>query len=312
MNPFEMKVDILERDESGALVKTGTKVFKPADRPMNAWVKRPKATEPALPVTSWDVKTAGFIRGDRLAKSALGYLRSCSNDVQQSAAGVLITSGVYSHGLGWSVTPDNFLESMVVMACRKLVKPTWLNNRDEFNIPLLDHPAYPQFALDCVIFALFNGANYSSSLDPVEYTDKKGVTRTFELRNQFCWIDPKTFDKIQGMPPKTVTAALKAKTPFVVDWMKDKQFSPDAQAVLDAATEMFIAGASKRNSADHKYQLHRWDAGWYQVRFGLYGPEIKFQKTPAMEKAEGKFKAAYTAFSDRMRELMYVLDVLPR
>lgn len=305
MNPFEMKVDILERDESGALVKTGTKVFKPADRPMNKWVKRPKGTEPALPMVSWYPKLKGGIRLDIEPMGAIGYITSCSNDVQHSTAQVMLVSGVNRDG--WSITPDNFLESMVVMACRKLVKPTWLNNRDEFNIPLLDHPAYPQFALDCVIFALFHGANYSSSLDPVEYKGKK-----FELFNQFFWVDPKTFDKIQGMPPKTVAAALKAKTPFVVEWMKDKQFSPDAQAVLDAATEMFIAGASKRNSADHKYQLHRWDAGWYQVRFGLYGPEIKFQKTPAMEKAEEKFKAAYTAFSDRMRELMYVLDVLPR
>lgn len=307
MNPFEMQVDILERDESGALVKTGTKVFKPADRPMNKWVKRPKATEPALPMVSWYPKEKGNIRQDKLAKFSIGCGVAECNDVQHSASGVKLLSSVENNGNGWSITPDNFLDSMVIMACRKLVKPTWLNNRDEFNIPLLDHPAYPQFALDCVIYALFHGANYSSSLDPVEY---KG--QTFELFNQFFWVDPKTFDKIQGMPPKTVTAALKAKTPFVVDWMKDKQFSPDAQAVLDAATEMFIAGASKRNSADHKYQLHRWDAGWYQVRFGLYGKDIKFQKTSAMEKAEEKFKTAYAAFSDRMHELMYELDVLPR
>lgn len=305
MAPFEMKVDILERDESGALVKTGTKVFKPADRPLNKWIDRPKATEPALPMVSWYPRLKGKIYNDTLAKGALGYLVSAGNDVQNSAGKVALYSG--AERIGWSVTPDNFLESMVVMACRKLVKPTWLNDRDEFNIPLLDHPAYPQFALDCVICALFHGANYSSSLDPVEYKGQK-----FELFNQFFWMDPKKFDKIAGMPPKTVAAALKAKTPFVVDWMKDKQFSPDAQDVLDAATEMFVAGAGKRNSADHKYQLHRWDAGWYQVRFGLYGKDIKFQPTPTMVAAAEKFKAAYETFADRMREMMYELDVLPR
>ena len=312
MDPFEMKVDILERDESGALVKTGTKVFKPADRPMNKWVKRPKATEPALPVTGWNVNQETKVTTDKLAAGALGYFFAIANDVQQSTSSGALMSSVFASGHGWSITPDNFLESMVVMACRKLVKPTWLNDRDEFNIPLLDHPAYPQFAMDCVIYALFNGADYSSSLDPVEYTDKKGVKRTFELFNQFFWMDPKTFSKIAGMPPKTVAAALKAKTPFVVDWMKDKQFSPDAKEVLYAAMEMFTASGQKRNSADHKYQLHRWDAGWYQVRFGLYGKDIKFKPTPAMMAAEKHFKAAYEPFANRMRELMYTLDVLPR
>lgn len=304
MNKFELKLDVIERDASGMLVKTGTKVFKPADRPMNKWVKRPKATEPALPMVSWYPKLDGESRSTTLAKDSLGYVVSGGNDVMNSASLVALHSSAASRANGWPVTPDNFLESLVVMACRKLVKPTWLNDRDEFNVPLLDHPAYPQFALDCVIYALFNGANYASSLDPVEY---KG--RTFELRNQFFWLTADFFKQITGMPQKI---AAQAKTdPFVAKWLKGKTFSPDAQAVLEAATDMVVQSAGKRGAADPKYQLHRWDAGWYQIKFGLFAKDVKFTPTPRMTAAKEKFDAAYDVFRERMRPMLYELDVLP-
>jgi len=302
MKKFELKLDVLERDDSGILVKTGTKVFKPADRPMNKWIKRPKATEPALPVTSWAPNKTASIRADTQAKGAIGYLRSCSNDVQQSSNGVMLVSGV--HRDGWSVTPDNFLESLVVMACRKLVKPTWLNWQDQFNVPLLDHPAYPQFALDCVIYALFNGKNYASSLDPVEY---KG--RTFELRNQFFWLTADFFKQITGLPQKI--AARAKDDPFVAKWLKGKTFSPDAETVLDAATQMVVTSAGKRGAADPKYQLHRWDAGWYQIKFGLFAKDVKFTPTPEMTAAKTAFDTAYDKLKERMRPMLYELDVLP-
>lgn len=295
--------DVVERNKDGILVKTGTKVFKPADRPMNKWVKRPKATEPALPMVSWYPQT-GKVYADKLATGAIGYLESNCNDVQHCGSAVNLTTG--PRRMGWSITPDNFHESLVVMACRKLVKPTWQNDRDEFNIPLLDHPAYPQFALDCVVFALFHGANYSSSLDPVEY---KG--RMFELRNQFMWVTPDEFAGFAGLPMKVAAEARKAETPFVATWLRGKQFSPDARDVLAAATKMLRESARFRLSADPKYQLHRWDAGWYQVRFGLYGKDVKFQPTPAMAAAHAEFQTAYKALGDRLRPIMYELDVLP-
>jgi len=301
-----MKLDTIERNKDGILVKTGTKVFKPADRPMNKWVKRPKATEPALPMVSWYPKLDGKSRSTTLSKDSLGYVVSGGNDVMNSASLVALHSSAASRAHGWSITPSNFLESMVVMACRKLVKPTWLNDRDEFNIPLLDHPAYPQFALDCVVFALFHGANYSSSLDPVEY---KG--RMFELRNQFMWVTPDEFAGFAGLPMKVAAGARKAETPFVATWLRGKQFSPDARDVLAAATKMLRESARFRLSADPKYQLHRWDAGWYQVRFGLYGKDVKFQPTPAMAAAHAELQTAYKALGARLRPIMYELDVLP-
>lgn len=305
---FELKLDVIERDKSGMLVKTGTKVFKPADRPMNKWIKRPKATEPALPMVGWyPLVTKTKVRQATYASKSLGWLYSGCNDVQNSAAKCNLTSGVYHGGEGWSVTPDNFLESMVVMACRKLVKPTWLNDRDEFNIPDLTSKYYPQFALDCVIYSLVHGANYSSSLDPVEY---KG--RTFELRNQFFPFTVDEFAAIRGLPTKVVSDAKRCQDPFVATWLKKHLFTSDAHAVLVAAKELFVVSAAKRMSADPKYQLHRWDAGWYQMRFGLYSPDVKFTPTAEMEAAREKFKKAYKILHERLNAMVYALDVLPQ
>ena len=80
--------------------------------------------------------------------------------------------------------------------------------------------------------------------------------------------------------------------------------SPDAQAVLDKATELVKSSFKYRkqfNQEHPEYHINTWDAGWYQIKGMLkqYDPEGLKQ-----------FNELYKQLEDRMRPLVYELGFL--
>jgi hypothetical protein len=308
----EIKAEVYERDTTGELVRMGLKVFSPSSTPLTKSILRPKGDVVAPPMTSaLVVKTEDNVRLDRWATGSVAYLSSRGNDVQNSWGFTALLSGPYSSGHGWSVLPVNFETSLVCFAARKLVKATWRNNRDEFSVPQVSHPAYPQFVNDAVVWSLFHGSNQTSSLGKVKY---KGTT--YDVPNHFFWIDPADVADYEGLPAPLFRQCQKAKPRFVAQWLRTrvqgKTFSQDALRVLDLAGDLLRLSASKRPNADPCFQLDRWDAGWYQVRNGLYGKDVPFAKTPEMIAAFEKFQAAYKELTERLRPMVYELGMLPR
>ena len=173
---------------------------------------------------------------------------------QQCAGGLL--SGRSPDGNGWSVTPNTFERSLVCFTARKLIRSTWLNNRDEFEQPDATSREYRRFLADAVVWALFHGSNQTSSLGKVVY---EGVT--YDVPNHFFWIDPKDMVDWAGLPAPIFRQCQKAKPRFATSWLKSQSFSADVLAVLDAGMDLVLHGASKRAHAEQKFQLDRWDAG---------------------------------------------------
>jgi hypothetical protein len=304
-----MKLDIIERDEGGMLVKTGTKEFLPAGKSLNKWVPRPKATEIRPPMNgALGFRLDGKARLECVTLDTVAYYCSKGNDVQNSISGVCLTSGPDSGGNGWSIIPDNFMQSIVCFAARKLVKATWLNDRDEFSVPDISNSAYGQFSLDSVIWSMFHGSNQTSSLDPVEY---KG--NSYDIINHFFWFSKEQFISIPALPRNIYTSAGRDRVDrFLPGWLEGKVFSDDAAEVLELGKRLIVESLPKRAHALSKYQLHRWDAGWYQVRMGLYGKDTPFEWTDGMKEAWGKFKVAYAGLTERLRPMIYELGFLPR
>jgi hypothetical protein len=298
---------VVERDTTDELVRTGTKVFQPARAPMTKMIQRPKADTLRPPMNgALSIKTEGNVRLDRWAADSLAFLNSVANDVQNSAQKVALLSGPSSDGNGWSVTADNFEASLVCFGARKLIRATWLNNRDEFEQPEIASDEYKQFAADAAVWTLFHGSNQTSSLGKVAYDNV-----TYDIPNHFFWIEPKDMVDWTGLPAPIFRQCEKAKPRFVAPWLKGQTFSTDARAVLEAGTDLVRLGASKRSHAEHKFQLDRWDAGWYQIRNGLYGKDVPFQATPEMVAALETFQNAYRALTERLRPLVYSLGMLP-
>ena len=302
---FSIRAVVYEKS-GGMLVLKGDKIFGPSKAPLSEWVHRPKAVEIRPPLATAISLSKSKKKSERLAIGSLGYLQSISNDVQHCEDGVSLFSSVYGHGHGWSVVPDNFHKSMVVMAVRRLVKDTWLNHNDEFNQPDEKHKDFIQFALDAVIYALFNCKNHSSSLEEIKYKGK-----TYDIRNEFFFLTRAEMAKAKGIPQSTYNKFIKDQERFVATWIQGKLFSPDAAEVLRLGKEMVLTSALHRNNANVKFQLDRWDAGWAQVRQGLFGKVTTFVKTPEMIKAQADFEEAYAVLKARLRPMIYTLGFLP-
>ena len=145
-----------------------------------------------------------------MGRRLTGVLQLVANDVQNSAQKVALPSGPSSDGNGWSITSDNIGASLVCFAARKLIKATWLNNRDEFEQPDTASDEYMQFAADAAVWALFHGLNQTSSLGKVTYENA-----TYDVPNHFFWIDPKDMVDWAGLPAPIFRQCEKAKPRFV-------------------------------------------------------------------------------------------------
>ena len=303
---FPIRARVIVRNKiTGLLEEIGTKDFGPAAKPLSEWTDRPKAVDVRPPLSS-AIVLSKEADADTLASDAIGYMMSVSNDVQNCSQGVALFSSVYFHGHGWSIIPDNFHKSMIVFTVRRLVKDTWLNHNDEFNQPNEKHKDFIQFALDAVVYALFNSKNQSSSLGNVKYKKK-----IYDIPNEFFWLTHAEIAQAQGMPAATLKQMQKDPERFVATWIQGKLFSPDAAEVLRLGKEMVLTSALHRNNAPVKFQLDRWDAGWAQVRQGLFAKDTTFVKTPEMIKAQEDFQTAYAALKERLRPMIYALGFLP-
>jgi hypothetical protein len=104
---------------------------------LNVWLDKPKTNdEPALPLSN----AVTVSKNPRLKKSCdkmIGYFYASNNDLQHAGQETLITSSIYTGGNGGGlyITPENILDVAVVYSVRRIIKPTWLNDRDQFQIP---------------------------------------------------------------------------------------------------------------------------------------------------------------------------------
>jgi hypothetical protein len=222
---------------------------------------------------------------------ALGFLYASNNDLQHSAIETLITSSIYTGGNGGGVylTPENLWQAAVVFSVRRLIKPTWLNDRDQFLQP--SQPLSDAFKSDCLVWMLFNGSNLTAGADGLRWND-----RDWSLTNHFI-----PFTEAE------IGAKARFESDFMVRHMAGMTLSPEAQAVLDEGRKLFhrFHATSFPNRIRQDYQLNRADAGWYQVRRALEA----YSGTQFTD--FDPFKIAYADLSTKLRPQVFELGFLP-
>ena len=219
-----------------------------------------------------------------------------------------ILSSMRGHGNCWAITRENFEQSMLCFIPRKLTQANWLNDKDEYSIPDLEHPDFNQFKYDAIVWALFNGSNQSSSIKAT-YKD-----RDWDIKNEFFWLSREFITEVEELPSQVGTQADKSTERFIATWLEENRshFSSDIIELLDLAKELVRVSAWARPHADPRFQLMRWDAGWYQIRMGLFGADTKFEKTQIMIDTMRKFQAAYQLITNRLRPMIYEFGYLPK
>lgn len=286
----EVEVGVLDRH--GALIGEKRYVARPTNSLLNSWMAKTRANGgPALPLSN-ALKVSKNPRPKRDHPDALGYLYASNNDLQHSALETLITSSIYTGGNGGGVyiLPENLWQAAIVFAVRRLIRPTWLNDRDQFLQPSL--PLSNTFKSDCLVWMLFNGSNLTAGADELHWNESD-----WSLVNHFI-----PFTEAE------VGANGRFESDFMVRQMTGMTFSPEAGAVLDEGRKLFgrfHAIQFPRKIRD-ELKLGRFDAGWYQVRRALeaYGDTELTDFEP--------MKAAYSALSEKLRPMVYLLGFLPK
>lgn len=281
-------------DKAGNLI--GEKTFLNYDGLplLTDWVPRPPSnSQSVVPLKSaiGPATATKDLRGDRWSDGAIDWLNCAGNDLQNATAKTMLFSSGYGSARGFFVTANNVWQAAIVFSVRRLIKPTWLNDRDQFLQP--SEPLTEEFKSDCLVWMLFNSnSNLTAGADGLRWSD-----RDWSLTNHFI-----PFTEAE------VGAKGRFESDFMVRHMAGMDFSAEAQAVLAEGRKLwarFHAIQFPRKIRD-EYKLGRPDAGWYQVRRSLEAySDTEFTDFEP-------FKAAYKALGDKLRPMVYDLGFLPR
>ena len=270
---------------------TGSKTFYslPANTYLNVWIVRPRANKvEVLPLKNAVTPTSSKPRVENWSNDAVAYMYCGVNDIQHAVMQTVLMSSVYHGGNGFYITAENLWQAAIIFSVRRLIKPTWLNDRDQFLQPT--EKLSEAFKTDCLIWMLFSGSNLTASANDLDWNNKK-----WSIVNHFI-----PFTETE------VGAAGRFESNFMVKYLEDKKLSKEAQAVLNEGRSLwqaYHATQFERKICD-EYKLNRPDVGWYQIRKSLEANEENEATNFA------PFKTAFEALTLKLRPMVYELGFL--
>ncbi len=214
-----------------------------------------------------------------------------NNDLQHASQQTALFSSTWGDSHGFYVNPENLWQAAIVFSVRRLIKPTWLNDRDQFLQPTGE--LTDAFKTDCLIWMLFNGSNLTASANNLEWNDQK-----WSIVNHFI-----PFTEAQVGAPE------RFESEFMVQYLADKTLSTEAQAVMDEGLKLWQAyfAMTDEYSVRDALKLNRADVGWYQIRKAL---EARNSAGVGVPTDFSGFKAAYEALGDKLRPMVYELGFM--
>ena len=259
---------------------------------LNIWLKRPKTNKfEVIPLKNGISPATAVPRVKTWSDNALGYMHCGVNDLQHAEQETTLYSSVFSAWNGFYVNPENFCQAWIVFAVRRLIKPTWLNDRDQFLQP--GKELSEEFKSDCLIWMLFNRCNKSASANDLEWNGQK-----WSIVNHFI---PFTEEE--------VGSSERFESDFMVRYLSDKKLSPEAQTVMDEWRKLWQAYFSQvdTHTVREELKLNRADVGWYQIRNALKKRNEMSDDVPVSFSA---FEESYKILSDKLRPMVYELGFL--
>jgi hypothetical protein len=288
------KVNTEVLDRKGAPI--GERFFYsiPEEFLLTNWIIRPKANQQeVVPLKNAVIPATATkdLRGTKWSENAIGYMLSGGNDLQHAAIQTVIFSSGYGSARGYFINSQNLERIAIVFSVRRLIKPTWLNDRDQFMQS--DQSLSDEFKNDCLVWMLFNGGNLTAGANDLHWNN-----RTWSIVNHFI---PFTEEE--------VGASERFESDFMVQYMANKVFSQEAKKVLDAGKALWKAyfeHTDVRNVRD-ELKLNRPDVGWYQIRKALQARNVSGDFPPVSFK---QFEIAYKELTEKLQPMVYELGFL--
>jgi hypothetical protein len=229
---------------------------------LNNWFLRPpNSKDYILPPLSngITVKEKNTDTRHRARPDFLASICSNGNDFQHAKYIVILSSPNASAG-AFTVLESNFEKSLTLHAVKKIPKPNWLNDRNQFLIPHTEPSK--EFLNDCVVWSLFSISNQTTALKNVQYLGK-----TYQIKNNFFPFQIEEIKEWEIKESDFKVQLSKDEDRFVADWLMKNELSAEAKAVIEKAKVVYKLFYSNLNQmATNKWKIDTWDAGWYQIR----------------------------------------------
>lgn len=249
---------------------------------LNNWFPRPQnSNDYALPPLSngITVKSDNKDIRHRARPDFLASICSNGNDFQHAKYVVILSSPNASAG-AFSVIKENFEKSLVLHAVKKIPKPTWLNDRNQFLIPHTE--PNETFTNNCVVWSLFAPSNETTALKNVPY-----LGNVYQIKNHFF---PFLLDEVKTWIVRDDDFKQQIENDqdrFVAEWLQTHQLSDEAKLVVEKAREVYKTYfAHLHQMATHKWKINTWDAGWYQIRRCLSEHNFGIDEIEALNTAQ--------------------------
>lgn len=208
---------------------------------------------------------------------------------------------------GISIIPENYFKVISNFSARKLITndyASWINQKDEYLVPNINHSRYEEWVNDCIIYSTFNTSSNQSSLRKVKYKNK-----LWNIENQFFFMDIKEMAYLANEYKNDdvyFDTKFFSKDRYTYTILKDIDLSKEGKDVLEKAKLLVKESFKYRqpfNAIKPEYHINTWDAGWYQIK-GLLSQYMK--------KELKEFNVLYKELELKMRPLVYELGFLKK
>ncbi len=192
------------------------------------------------------------------------YLQICSKQKK-------FANGSLNNATKYSITAKNLIPISVYIAARLFEKAEWYNDRDQFYYPRKAWKEDKEFMYDSLAFTLFNGQNRITSTEGINHwipfkEPEVGAEMNFESHFMSDFIagniKPQAADTLFGEEESLIPT-------------EPVQFSPEAQAVIDAGRELWKY--YMKHSNDFGFNVN---ASYYDIRRYFQGENKKGDMNP--------------------------------
>jgi len=287
----EISADVLDKDCKAIGEKKFYNISN--DELLGSWLERPKSNKTEVVPLKNSITPATVtkdLRGTKWSDDAIGCMFCQGSDMQHVNQTALLSSGFSSAG-SFFVNSKNISQSAVIFSVRRLIKATWLNDRDQFLKP--SKPLTNEFKNDCLIWMLFNGSNLTASADDLEWNNKK-----WSIVNHFI-----------PFSEEEVNANGRFESDFMVEYLKDKKLSKEARLVLEEGKKLWTSYFSQKDvrTVRDELKLNRPDVGWYQIRKAIQSRNLSGDYKPVYFE---DFENAYKSLTEKLQPQVYELGFL--
>ena len=209
------------------------------------------------------------------------------------------------------ITASNIIPSCIYLSVRHCIESTWLNDRDQFLYPRNAWKDDKEFQADCLAFTLFHGQNRITSSSGINhwipFTEKElSAPMLFESHFMSDFIA----GKIKQDAQETLFGAEESIIPT-----EPIQFSPEAQAVMDAGRELWHYYMHHKDSELYGPQSINVNASFYDIRRYFQGEDKKGEMNKSSKDEEymrlwGNVKKALEILAKKIEKKVYLYGFL--